>query len=59
MSGLKFPGIDAFSTPMAVMADNEATERMPDNERAEAPRISSVTKAPLRAGEGSLLDVEA
>jgi hypothetical protein len=40
---------------VAPPVDNEAAEARPDNEAAEATR----TKAPLGAGQGSKIDVEA
>lgn len=58
MDSLSIRGTEAFSSPMALRADNEAAERMPDNEVAEFAS-STPTKAPLRASEGSLLDVQA
>lgn len=58
MNSLSIRGTEAFSSPMAYRADNEAAERMPDNEVAESA-ASTPTKAPLRASEGSLLDVQA
>lgn len=58
MNSLSIRGTEAFSSPMAFRADNEATERLPDNEVAESA-FSASTKAPLRSSEGSLLDVQA
>jgi hypothetical protein len=55
---LSIRGTEVFSSPMAYLADNEATERLPDNEAAETA-VSTQNKAPLRASEGSLLDVQA
>lgn len=60
MTSLSIRGAEAFAAPMARPAENEAAERLPDNEAVEkisAPSLS--VKAPLRSGEGSLLDVEA
>lgn len=59
MNSLSIHGTEAFSTPMAAMAENEAAERMPDNGAAESSATSLQSKAPLRLDEGSLLDVNA
>jgi hypothetical protein len=62
MNSISIRGAEAFATPMASLqgaADNEAAERMPDNEAAEIAALSPSTKAPLRSGEGSLLDIQA
>ncbi len=62
MNSLSIRGTEAFAAPMARMtsavpAENEGAERMPDSEAQEVSRVSVSSQAPLKAGEGSLLDV--
>jgi hypothetical protein len=59
MDSLSIRGTEAFSTPMAKAAENEAAERLPDNEATENTAASRSSMAPLGNYEGSLLDVTA
>lgn len=62
MNSLSIRGAEAFASPLTGTlraVDNETAERLPDNEAAEVSATKLSTLAPLRTGEGSLLDMQA